>query len=69
LSFFFKQTIDPSLSFLQESPPNCNNDPVDLHYLDACTAILQGFDNIGDSKKSYDYLFADWNITYGWVLN
>jgi len=55
------------LSNQTSSPkPRSNNTrtlDVDQHYLDACTAILKGFDDVKDDSYSYDHDFAEWENT------
>jgi len=33
---------------------------MDLHYLDGCSAILKGFDDVDNFGTSYDNFFAEW---------
>jgi len=33
---------------------------MDLHYIDGCSAILKGFDDVNNYDTSYDQFFAQW---------
>ncbi len=37
-----------------------NNSSMDLHYIDGCSAILKGFDDVNNYDTSYDQFFAQW---------
>ena len=36
---------------------------MDFHYLDACTAILRGVNDVDSSDIDYWYYFAEWENT------
>lgn len=57
------QSLDKSFSAKPSQNKTLANAAIDLHYLDGCTAILKGFEDIFPHEASYSRYFAEWENT------
>ena len=57
---FYKLLSNQTSSLKPHTNNTSTSSDIDEHYLDACTAILKGFDDVKDDSYSYDHDFAEW---------